>query len=169
MSEFIGTDHPEIQAMLNNKSFKVIKKAETLVRYPTEEEIGSVIDTFVEKDGIIKKESNSYVEDTSVIARNPEALSNGEFNEWAMPLETFEKNYGTIPTTEFKAYKKIITNNVIVIDYKVLKILNSKDKKTAKLAVNWGNGFMLVQEGDFLFDTGYAVDKREFNNTYEII
>jgi len=70
---------------------------------------------------------------------------------------------------EFKPYKKTITNNVIVINDEILNILGSKDGKTAQLAISWDTNGMLVHKGDFLFDAGYAVDKREFNNTYEVI
>ena len=169
MSEIIGTNHPEIQALLKENSFRVIKKAKTLARLPKESEIGKNFDTFVEKKGIIVKESDATITKNSVIARNPVPLSNGSFNEWPMDIETFQKNYGCKPTFEFKPYKKTITNNVIVIDDEILNILGSKDGKTAQLAISWDTNGMLVHKGDFLFDAGYAVDKREFNNTYEVI
>jgi len=94
MSEIIGTNHPEIQALLKENSFRVIKKAKTLARLPKESEIGKNFDTFVEKKGIIVKESDATITKNSVIARNPVPLSNGSFNEWPMDIETFQKNYG---------------------------------------------------------------------------
>ena len=169
MSKLIGTDHPGIQAALNSeKSFEVIKKAETFIRLPKKEEIGKIIDTYVEKDGTIVKKSSATIKETSVIARNPVPLSDGTFNEWPMDIATFIENYGQVDlSTDFQPFKKQITNKVVEIDEEILKILDSKDGKSAMLAVSWDSNGMLVHKGDFLFDAGYAVDKREFNNTYE--
>ena len=169
LKKLIGTDHPKIQEiLLSQKAFEVIKKAETLVRLPKKQEIGKVIDTYVKKNDIIVKESSATIMGTSVIARNPIAISDGMFNEWTMNISTFVENYGQVDlSTEFQAFKKQITNKVVEIDQEILAILGSRDLKSAQLAISWDEGGMLVHKGDFLFDAGYAVDKREFYNTYE--
>jgi len=169
MTQLITAEAPEIQALLTSNGFTVRKKSETLARLIQSSEIGNTHETFVEKDGVVVKESEMPITEGFVMARNPTPLSDGSYNEWPISNEVFMKNYGTMPTSsDFAPFKKIITNNIIVVDDQVLKILGSTDGKTAKLGVSWDmdNG-MVAHAGDYLFDAGYIVDQREYANTYE--
>ena len=166
---FVTTDDPRIQSLLAENGFLVRKDVATLARLPSEDEIGTEMETWVEKDGEIKLESTKVIGAGDVITRNPEPLSDGRYNEWPQGADTFSENYGTTPDAEFKPYKKVVGNKVIVIDDDVLDILGRTEGNSAYLGVSWGDGKMVVSKGDFLFDAGYGVNEREFENTYERI
>ena len=167
----VTTENSEIQALLAEIGFNVRKKGITLARLPTPDEIGANFDTFTEKDSVISKETGNVLKDDSVIGRNPTPLSDGSFNEWVIPKATFLTNYGKLPesTQEYSPFVKIIGNRVIVIDEAVLNILKSDDGKSATLGISWDENGMVVSLGDYLFDAGYGVNKREYDNTYEEI
>jgi len=166
----VTTDDPAIQAALAERGITVRKTgAKSLARLPLSEEIGKLHETWVQDDdGNVTKETGNIVEANSVVTANPNPLSNGKLNSWLQDKETFEKNYGTLPTlTTFEEFQKTAQNRAVQIDQALLEVIGNIENGVATLGVSWDPNGMSATVGDYVFDAGYIVNKREYDETYE--
>jgi hypothetical protein len=187
--------HPEIQELLKTNGIVVRKSATTIARKPLLEEVGTQITTYVKKsledfsamqtegysdesykvvDGVIIVKSRCEIQHDSVISRNPQPL--GEiagksfYNEWTQGNDTWLKNYGKEPGTEFASYKKSATNRVLKIDNKIMDLLcGDADALTTTIAVSWNPNGQEVYKDGYIVDAGYGLEQGEFDKTYELI
>ncbi len=163
-------ENKNIMDLLENDFMEIRKKAITLGRLPKDEEIGKEFPTYVSDDnGGAKLETSNIVSDDVVIARNPNPICENTYNEWLVPKETWEKNYGVEATDKFKEYQKQGTIKAIPITSEVLKELGSIDGVTAKIAVSWNDEGMDVYKGGVLTDQGYGIAPQELSDTYEVV
>lgn len=118
-------------------------------------------------------ETKNKITDDVVIAKNPKPLGivNGEiiFNEWLIPKDIWNKNYGFKVDNVQKEYKKIKTINAIKITDDVLLKLGSKNGLTARIKVNFSENGMVVYKGGLLTDQGYGIAPQELKDTYNLI
>lgn len=153
---------------------KYIKKAETLGRIPQDSEQGGELITYVKNDeGKIVQETSNVITEDVVVARNPEELEDNVYNEWLVPKETWLKNYGALPSTEFTPMKKIATITAmemsqVRIDSLVEKgYVKDKGNGIYNVDVSWSEEGMDFQKGDYLTNQGYTINAEEMKKTYE--
>lgn len=155
------------------------KTAKTLLRLANDEEIGHHFETFVEKNGTKVLESIDIINNTEVISRNPNPLSDGSFNDFIMPKSLFFEHYGEDQynklTTEFQPMSKIITANVIEItpelknklrDYVQDGFITFKAIFDLVMKVDIGD-ILVVNLDKNIFE--YGIDRMQFDNTYEYL
>lgn len=190
------TKNGDLQRLFQSEGITVRRKAETLGRIPSPEEIGQQVTTYVKKsredfekmrrgngysdefyevdDGIIIVESRSPLTSDRVVSRNPIPLGTVDgktlYNEWTQPIETWMKNYGTMPGTDFAPYKKQATIRLLKVDERIMDILCQDPGATmAKISVSWSANGMDVYKGGYIADAGYGIEQAEFDETYEIV
>ena len=154
------------------------KKEETLLRLWQLAELGTELKTWVTgKNGHPRVETVNTIKCGTVIARNPKEIGviEGEklFNEWLIPIDTVEKNYGKAAvdslTDRFQPFKKVATVKAIKLSKALFEELGGcSDSGVLKIAVSWGSGEMDAVIGDILTDAGYSVAEHHFEEGYEI-
>ncbi|WP_126322880.1 hypothetical protein [Candidatus Rickettsiella viridis] len=97
------------------------------------------------------------------------------YNEYAMPITTFKKNYGhadrLLKSFDKKFYKKITIKAIeIEIDDEVISILREHEKPNdptsteIRIRTSWGDE--LIEPGGLLTTEHYAISKRESQDSY---
>lgn len=163
-------DNKKIMDLLENNAMEIQKKAVTLGRTPSVNEIGTELVTYVsDGNGGFKEETKNEITDDVVIARNPEAIAPNVYNEWLVPKETWKKNYGTDAVEDMKEYQKLGTIKAIEITPEILKELGSVNGLTAKIDVSWSDDGMEVFKGGVLTDQGYGIAPAELKSTYQVV
>lgn len=163
---------------LQNKTIKILldnapnyrKKSITLLRLPTEDEIGEQFITYVADDKDIRIESKSIITKNKIIARNPNAIGyvNQEeiYNEWPIDKDTVIKNYGKNVldqlTFEFQPFQKISTIKAIKLTRKILNELGLND--ILEIDVDWSEEPMIAKIGDYITDQNYSISATDMKD-----
>ena len=159
---------PEIMARFEHAQV-FVKKDKTLGRLPTDTEMGSVFPTYISdtKGGFIVETSNRVTNDI-VIASKITPIVDNIYNQWLVPKSTWVKTYGELPvSSEFQSFKRIKTIKAILIDTEMLKLMGSKDGKTATIKVSWSDNGMTVYKDGYLANYEYGIAPEEMKETYE--
>lgn len=161
---------PEIMAKFDQAQ-EFAKKAKTLGRLPTENEVGSDFPTYVAdgKGGYIVETRNLVTGDV-VIASKEEPIVEGIFNQWLVPKTKWVETYGELPvSTDFESFKRIKTIKAIKIDEEMLKLMGSEDGLTATIKVGWSDDGMKVYKDGYLANYEYGIAPEEMKATYELV
>lgn len=179
----------KIKLFFQKKAREYRKKTPVLARHVRADEIGTTLITYVSDLNSLlgyKVETECLLSADMVIVRNITGLcdSTGNplydkenkplYNEYAMPITTFKKNYGKTDrlSEHFKKkfYKKI-TITAIEIDDEVIYALeehleksNSPTPNQIRIRTSWGDE--LLEYGGLLTTEHYAISRRESQDTY---
>lgn len=164
-------ENKEVQNLLKAASLYQ-KSAKTWLRKPSSSELGKDFITYVKDGDAYRKESSNTVGE-NIIARNITVLGKDEkgndiYNEWLVPVETANKNYGkevidVLSSEEFTAHKKKATLKAIELIPKIMKILGVEGSKL-EIKVSWSPEPMIAHVGDFLADGGYSISKTDMKD-----
>ncbi|CAM3569559.1 hypothetical protein [Parendozoicomonas haliclonae] len=145
------------------------KKAPTLGRLPAPGEVGMLLPTKVsDGQGGAVQETINYIREDHVIARNPEPVVPGVYNEWLVKKVDWLESYGALPTSNrtFKPFTRKAVIRAILIDDEVLRLLGSEDGETALIHVGWSPEGMRVFRNGYLTRSGYGIAPEEMEETY---
>ncbi|MCL6270964.1 hypothetical protein M3P05_13620 [Sansalvadorimonas sp. 2012CJ34-2] len=161
-------DIPEIMQRFDNAD-NYRKSSPTLGRLPNASEIGQEFITWVsDGEGGVTKETTNTVTDSVVIARMPEPIAEGYYNEWLVPKVKWLKTYENKPlTNKFQSYKRTATFKAFLIDDEVLRLLGSTDGETAVIHVSWDPNGMTVYKDGYLANYEYGIASEEMKKNYE--
>lgn len=171
---------PELISFVAQYQRPARKQTQALLRLPTVDEVGLTLNTWVEKNGEKVLETTATIGFWGVIAKNPQPLSDGSFNEFIFPKDIFMEHYGEEQyaklTTEFQPMSKKISCVVVLITpvlKNMLKDFVTSDNKITFMATF--NLEMKVDVGDYFVINSilncmdYGIDGEQFNNTYQFL
>lgn len=173
MIEYLDNEKFQNHLKENGKEYR--KSAETLLRKPKVSEESLV--TYVDDQGALRKEAESEITPGSVIARNDGIIGeiDGQpiYNEWVIPAETAEKNYGSeaidsLSTSDFSPHKKKATIQAVELTSELMDMLGQKGEELP-IKVSWSDKPMIAKVGDYLSDQGYSISKTDMQKTYEVV
>lgn len=149
------------------------KKAETFLRKPTPEELGSALVTWVKEGASVRQESVNTIHENSIIARNPGSIGTSEqgeiFNEWVVAEDVVAKNYGPEVlkslTCVFAPFRKSSTIQALLITQDVFDDLGVRGD-VLEIDVSWSPEPMKAKIGDYLTSGGYSVSSHDMEKTY---
>ena len=168
-------ENKEVKELLDNAQVYQ-KSAKTWLRQPLPSELGKELITYVKDgDGYRKESSNTVGE--NIVARNSSVLGKDEkgndvYNEWLVPVETANKNYGVevisnLSSEDFTAHKKKATLKAIELTTEVMKKLGVDGDKL-EIKVSWSPEPMIAHVGDFLADGGYSISKSDMKDYEQV-
>ncbi len=147
------------------------KTTPTMGRLPASEIIGKEFPTYVSdgKGGAVLETTNTVTDDV-VIARMAKPVSGEIYNEWLIKKNFWKNTYGELPTgTTIKPYYRVRPITAIKVTDKVLKLLASKDGKTATIMIPWSNDGMVVHKDGYLAEFEYGIAPEEMRDNYSMV
>lgn len=158
---------PEIQ-QLTEKATRYCMITPTHARLPRTSEIGKDHTTYVsDGKGGATAETSNKITDQVVVARMAQPITGNIYNEWLVPKDVWSQTYGALPTTHtFKGYYRSKPVSAIEITDRVLKLLGSKDGKTALISIPWDDRGMKVYKGGLLAENEYGIAPEERKQNY---
>ena len=141
----------------------------TLGRLPSKEMLGAEFPTYVSNGkGGATLETTNIITDSVVIARMPTPITGDIYNEWLIPKEFWKDTYGELPSdANIKAYYRVHPISAIKITDSVLKLLDSRDGKTASIMIPWNPDGMVAYKNGYLAELEYAIAPAEMKANYK--
>ncbi len=150
-----------------------IKSAETGLRLPKSQEVGTEFVTYVKHGDGIRVESNTPIIKECVIARNKNIIGKNDkqenvYNEWPIPMATAIKNYGQevidgLQSDIFTYHKKKATVSAIELTPFVMQQLGLSGD-TLNIKVSWSPEPMVAKLGDYLTSGGYSISQHDMKD-----
>jgi hypothetical protein len=140
------------------------KKDKTLLRLPSTQEVGTTLVTYVQGDEGVRFESETKIKSSDVIARNPDPLSNGAFNEWPIPYRTVIDTYGDIFSElgfQFYPFQKQASISAIEMTEEMFKSIGANEMV---LTYTHNGQSRFLNAGDFLTVDGYGISASNMKN-----
>lgn len=161
--------HPAAQGLFEAAAVYA-KRETTAQRLPSASEIGSALRTYKANPADpagYSLESEIDVHPGMVMARNSnlelgrDAGGAPIFNDWAIPRETVERNYGADVLAslgwEFREHRKKATVRAVRLTDGLLARLGAEPGEPLAIKAPWSSEPMTAHEGDFLTDQGYPI------------